>query len=194
MYRGTINTKIILAVFSCVGGAHVAGTLLALHLRPSTAHELGCSQAPICHALIFSSSKKIWSTRKPYTYLSSFPVCFNMALWPSWYGESCACEHALMSVTDSRAVGQIQGDPFHKGPDSVLTYICASSIDFNRNFVQLSHYVTAGFRCKKFCILLELNIIYKMQIEAQKQHKEDDSVHKRKVNFHDSEVKHIFIF
>ena len=193
MYRGTINTEIILA-FSCVGVARVVGTLLALNLSPSTAHELGCSQAPLCHALIFSFSKKIWSTRKPYTYLSPVPACFNMALWLSWYGESCACERALMSVTDSRGVGQIQGDLVHKGPDSALTYICASSVDFSRNFLQLCHYVTASFRCKKFCILLELNIIYKMQIEAQKQHKENDSVHKTKVHFHDSEVKQIFIF
>lgn len=33
-----------------------------------------------------------------------------------------------------------------------------------------------------------------MQIEAQKQHKEIDSVHKTKVHFCDSEVKQIFIF
>lgn len=70
-----------------------------------------------------------------------------------------------MSVTDSRGVGHIQRDPIHKNPDSALKYICISSIDFNRNFLQLCHYVTAGFRCKKFCILLELNIVYKMQIE-----------------------------
>lgn len=95
-------------------------------------------------------------------------------------------------MTDSRAVGQNQGDPVREGPDSAL--ICVSSIDFNRNFLQLCHYVTAGFGCKKFCILLELNIVYKMQIEAQKQHKEDDSVHKTKVHFHDSEVKQIFLF
>lgn len=75
-------------------GAHVVGTLLALCSSPSTARQLGYSQAPLCHTLIFSFSKKTWSTGKPY--YSPITACFNVALWPSWYGKSCACERTLM--------------------------------------------------------------------------------------------------
>lgn len=148
------------------------------------------------HSVFFHQQENVMHEKALYI----FPSCFNVALWPSCYGESCACEHALTSVTDSREVGHIQRDPIHKGPDSALKYVCISSVDFSRNFLQLCHYVTAGFRCKKFSILLELNIVYKMQIEAKpktnikttKQHKEDYLFHNN--HYHDSEVKQIFIF
>lgn len=109
MYRGTINIEIKLVVFSCVAGPLVVGTLLGLYLSTALPVNWGVVKLRSVMHSFFSISMKIWSRRKPYSCLSPFPACFNMALWPSGYEESCACERAV-SEGDGRGVGQIQGD------------------------------------------------------------------------------------
>lgn len=125
-YRGTIDIKIILAESSDTEGADIVGTFLALCWGPRNAHELGRLEALLWHALICSLGRKIWSTRMLNTCLSPCPACFCTALWPAWYGESGACEHALMYWKDSRGLDQIQGGCW-SNIFTEFTVICSTS-------------------------------------------------------------------